>query len=127
MNQAIALHPWKRDEHLNSANNELLIDAVNACELVEKYGSPLYVYSEVKLRQNADDILSNFRRVHHNTRVCFASKACANIAVLQTLRDAGLSVEINSGGEFFKATVAGYQPEEMFSMASPNCAVSWNR
>lgn len=113
MSQAIALHPWKREQHLYSTENELVIDAVNACELVEKYGSPLYVYSEKKLRQNASDILSNFRRVHSNTRVCFASKACANIAVLQALRDAGLSVEINSGGEFFKATVAGYQPEEM--------------
>ena len=50
MSQAIALHPWKREQHLYSTDNELVIDAVNACELVEKYGSPLYVYSEKKSR-----------------------------------------------------------------------------
>jgi diaminopimelate decarboxylase len=113
MNNAVALHPWKRANHLTSHNNQLVIDGINACELVEQYGSPLYVFSEAKLRENATDILTNFRRVHPNTTVCFASKANANIAVLQVLKDAGLSIEINSGGEFVKAQTAGYTPQAM--------------
>ncbi|GGK55867.1 diaminopimelate decarboxylase [Amphritea balenae] len=113
MNQAVALHPWNRPNHLSSEENQLTIDGVKAIDLIEQYGSPLYVYSENKLRQNAHDILSNFRRVHEKTRVCFASKACANIAVLKVFKDAGLSIEVNSGGEFFKACTAGYRPEDM--------------
>jgi diaminopimelate decarboxylase len=113
MNHAVALHPWKRSHYLSSEGNQLVIDGVNTLDLVEQYGSPLYVYSENKLRENAYEILSNFRRVHANTRVCFASKACANTAVLKVFKDAGLSIEVNSGGEFFKASAAGYQPEDM--------------
>lgn len=113
MRQAVALHPWARPGHLTSQNNQLYIDGVNTVELIAEYGSPLYVYSEPKLRHNANDILSNFRRVHANTTVCFASKANANIAVLQVFKDAGLSIEINSGGEFFKAKTAGYSAKDM--------------
>jgi diaminopimelate decarboxylase len=113
MSQVVSLHPWKRKQHLSSAQNQLLIDGVSAIELVARYGSPLYVYSETKLRENAQDILSNFRRVHANTRVCFASKACANLAVLKLFKACGLSIEVNSGGEFYKARAAGYAPADM--------------
>lgn len=113
MSQVVSLHPWKRKQHLTSDNNQLLIDGVNATELLERYGSPLYVYSQTKLRENALDILGNFRREHANTRVCFASKACANLAVLKVFKDCGLSIEVNSGGEFFKARAAGYAPADM--------------
>ena len=113
MTSVVSLHPWKRGAHLTSANNQLLIDGVSAVELVERYGSPLYVYSEARLRQNARDILENFRREHANTRVCFASKACANLAVLRVFKDCGLALEVNSGGEFHKACVAGFAPSEM--------------
>ncbi len=113
MSQVVSLHPWKRTAHLESASNQLLIDGVNAVELVERYGSPLYVYSQTKLRENALGILANFRREHANTRVCFASKACANLAVLKVFKDCGLSLEVNSGGEFFKARAAGFAPADL--------------
>ena len=113
MSQVVSLHPWKRQQHLNSAHNRLLIDGINAIELVERYGSPLFVYSESKLRDNARDILDNFRRVHAKTRVCFASKACANLAVLKVFKDCGLDLEVNSGGEFYKAQIAGFAPAQM--------------
>ena len=113
LNDAVALHPWQRANHLTSHNNQLMIDGVNTCDLVEQYGSPLYVFSEAKLRENALEILTNFRQAHPNTTVCFASKANSNITVLQVLREAGLSIEINSGGEFLKAQTAGYAPQAM--------------
>ncbi|MBS7663711.1 diaminopimelate decarboxylase [Pseudomonas lalucatii] len=113
MSQVVSLHPWKRPQHLDSANNQLLIDGVNAIDLVERYGSPLFVYSAAKLRDNARDILNNFRRVHGRTRVCFASKACANLAVLKLFKDCGLDLEVNSGGEFYKAQLAGFAPAQM--------------
>jgi len=35
-----------------------------------------------------------------------------------------LSIEINSGGEFLKAQTAGYAPQAISLMGSPNYAVS---
>ncbi|WP_323846271.1 diaminopimelate decarboxylase [Microbulbifer magnicolonia] len=113
MKQAVALYPWARSNYLTSKDGRLHIDGVDVNELIERYGSPLYVFSERQLRENAESILKHFRRVHRNTTVCFASKANANIAVLQVFKDAGLNIEINSGGEFHKAMVAGYPATDM--------------
>lgn len=113
MKQVFALHPWQRPGHLGSNNNQLNIDGVDACQLVEEYGSPLYVYSETKLRENAQSILNRFRQVHANTHICFASKACSNVSVLKQLKQTGLSVEVNSGGEFYKVCHAGFNANEI--------------
>jgi len=113
MSHAVALHPWKRDSFLESSNNQLTIDGVNSIQLVEKFGSPLFVYSEKKLRYNASQILTNFREIHESTTVCFASKANANISVLRILKNYGIGVEVNSVGEYFKVKEAGYTPSEI--------------
>ena len=113
MQVPVSLLPWQRGDFLKAEQQQLLIDGLRAEELVEQFGSPLYVYSQTKLQQNAADMLSAFQHVHHNTRICFASKACANIAVLNVLREVGLSIEVNSGGEFYKAQVAGFKPDQI--------------
>lgn len=113
MKEAVALHPWARGDYLSSKDGQLHIDGVDINKLIEQYGSPLYVFSERQLRKNAESILRNFRSVHGNTTVCFASKANANIAVLRVFKAAGLSIEINSGGEFYKAITAGYQAADI--------------
>ena len=113
MNAVVKLHPWQRQGYLSSLDNQLYVDGVSAQSLVDAYGSPLYVYSQQQLERNASGILSSFRAIHKNTTVCFASKAAANIAVLRVLKAAGLAIEINSGGEFFKAKKAGFSEQEM--------------
>ncbi|MFY0534276.1 diaminopimelate decarboxylase family protein [Nannocystis pusilla] len=45
--------------------------------------------------------------------IMYASKACANLAVLDVVRRAGCGVEINSGGELYKALRTGFAPAQI--------------
>ncbi|MCO6511013.1 MAG: hypothetical protein J5I65_09480, partial [Aridibacter famidurans] len=45
--------------------------------------------------------------------ICYASKANSNLSILQAALKAGADVEVNSGGELFKALHAGFSPEQI--------------
>ena len=83
------------------------LDSAALTALAEAHGTPLYVYSAERLRQNAAAVIGAFRARHPKVTVCFASKACALLAVLKILRAAGCALEVNSRGELEKARMAG--------------------
>jgi D-ornithine/D-lysine decarboxylase len=84
------------------------MDGIDLATLAERTGTPHYVYSEKKLRANAAGMLKAFSNVHSNTTIAYASKALANMSVLKILREEGLGIEVNSGGELFKVMQAGF-------------------
>jgi diaminopimelate decarboxylase len=74
-------------------------------DLANRIGTPAYVYS-------AETIRANFRRLHEALRpldhmICYAVKACSNLAVLQLLAQEGAAFDIVSGGELFRVQKAG--------------------
>ena len=63
-------------------------------DLANRIGTPAYVYS-------AETIRANFRRLHEALRpldhmICYAVKACSNLAVLQLLAREGAAFDIVS-------------------------------
>ena len=50
---------------------------------------------------------------HPATRVFYASKACSNLWFLDRVRRAGIDIEVNSGGELWKARSAGFEPRQI--------------
>ncbi|HWA44530.1 MAG TPA: diaminopimelate decarboxylase [Hypericibacter adhaerens] len=91
----------------------LTLDGRDLVALAGEYGSPLFVFSERRLRANAAAFLAAARNGHPSSTVCYASKACSNIHVLKILRSEGLAIEVNSGGELHKALYAGFAPSEI--------------
>ena len=53
-----------------------------------------------------------FETRHAATRVFFAGKACSNRWFLEQVRAAGADIEVNSGGELWKALRAGFSPDQ---------------
>lgn len=102
------LEPWRVPGYLDARDGRLTIDGVDAVKLAEIYGSPLLVFSEARIRRNARAIRAAFAAVAPRGLVCYAAKACAHLAVLRVIRDEGLGVEVNSGGELAKARHAGF-------------------
>lgn len=80
-------------------------------ELVETYGSPLYVYSEAILRQRCREMkaLSS----HPGFRVNYSAKANSNLALLHIIREEGLVVDAMSPGELFMNLRAGFSPDQI--------------
>lgn len=71
----------------------------------KQFGTPVYVYSEVVLRQAAEALLT-FPNLFGLT-IRFAMKACPNRAILQLLSQWGLQIDASSGFEVERAMLAG--------------------
>jgi diaminopimelate decarboxylase len=94
-----------------SAGGFRRIDGVLHCdelalpEVVTRWGTPLYVYSQTEIRgryRELDDALSGVPHL-----IAYSAKANANLAVLRTLGEMGAGVDIVSGGELLRAQTAG--------------------
>jgi diaminopimelate decarboxylase len=94
-------------------NNHLFISGADATALTYKYGTPLFVFSERRIRANIARLQAAARQVDRPIKFCYASKANSNMAVLGVVRDAGIDIEVNSGGELFKALRAGFRPDQI--------------
>src|SRR5438876_822127 len=94
-------------------NNHLFISGVDATALSYKYGSPLFVFSESRIRANIARLQAAAKEVDRPISFCYASKANSNMAVLKVVRDAGIDVEVNSGGELFKALRVGFRTNQI--------------
>ncbi len=79
------------------------IAGVPISELVERFGTPTYVYDESKIVERVDD-LRQFDVIR------YAQKACSNIAILDLMRRHGVLVDAVSAGEIHRALAAGYEP-----------------
>src|SRR5258707_556095 len=94
-------------------NNLLFISGVDATALTHKYGTPLFVFSEPRIRSNIARLQAAAKQVERSIKFCHASKANSNLAVLKLVRDAGIDVEVNSGGELFKALRVGFRSDQI--------------
>ena len=96
--------------------------AIGGCDLVnlaEEHGTPLVVYDEGALRATAREYVSAFRAHAPDVEVIYASKAYFGLAMLRIAHDAGLSVDVASGGELQAALRAGF-PAERIEMHGNN-------
>ncbi|MFM2216015.1 MAG: Diaminopimelate decarboxylase [Planctomycetota bacterium] len=80
------------------------ISGMTIDSIVQKYGTPCYVYDMATIRQKVNDL-----RAFDLIR--YAQKACSNIAILDRLRRLGVVVDAVSAGEVHRALAAGYGPE----------------
>ncbi len=110
----VASNPaWAIPGFLEVRGGHLHIDGVDALELAAEYDTPLFVFSEARIRSNIERLKEAARAVEHEMKFCYASKANSNMAVLKTVRDAGIDIEVNSGGELYKALRAGFSPDQI--------------
>lgn len=110
---AAASPAWAIPDYLEVRGGHLTINGADALTLIREYDSPLFVFSAPRIRSNIERLRSAAQSVDHPIRFFYASKANSNMAVLQTVLDAGIDVEVNSGGELFKALRIGFRPDQI--------------
>jgi len=98
---------------LENIDGELYIDGVSAIELAEKFGTPLYVVSENKIRENYRKYKDAFSRKYEKFRILYSAKANTNLSVLRILKNEGSYVDAVSMGEVYLALKAGFKPYEI--------------
>jgi diaminopimelate decarboxylase len=104
---------WHIPGYLESADNGLRIDGVSAKGLAEEFGTPLFIFSAPRIRHNIDRVRKAQERIDCRLKICYAAKANSNMAILGVIRDANCDLEVNSGGELWKAIRAGFKGDQI--------------
>lgn len=104
---------WAVNDYLTARTGGLFIDGVAAHDLAAQYGTPLFVFSESRIRHNIKHLQDAAQGLPLPVRFCYAAKANSNLGVLRVVRESGIDLEVNSGGELFKALHVGFRPEQI--------------
>lgn len=81
-------------------------------QLLNKYGSPLYVYSEEIFRKCCQEMVTLVP--YENFKVTYSMKANSNLSLLRIAREEGLHADAMSPGEIFVLYKAGFKSDEIF-------------
>ena len=110
---ALAAAVWPANAHRGD-DGMLMLAGVRADDLVERFGTPVYVMDEADVRERATRVraafLSAFGRIDSTARVYYAGKAFLSAEVARWVAEAGLGIDVASGGELAVALAAGTDP-----------------
>ena len=74
-------------------------------ELAEKYGTPLYVYSQATLLHHLKQIQTAFAEAE--PLICYCVKTNGNLRICRLMAEHGAGFDVTSGGELYRALKAG--------------------
>jgi len=104
---------YKIEKPLENRNGLLYIDGCNTLDLARQYDTPLYVYSENRIRENYRRAFSAFKNAYKKFRLFYAIKANNNLAILNILRQEGAGFDAACPEEIELALKAGAKPDEI--------------
>lgn len=103
---------WEIEGFLEDRGH-LHIDGVDAVDLAREHGTPLFVFSERRIADNIARLKKAGESIDRPLKVCYATKAMSTMAILKAVKDAGSDIEVNSGGELWKALKIGFAGEQI--------------
>ena len=91
--------------------NNLYIEGFRPEELEKKFSTPLYCYSQKRIKENILFFKKNFKKI--NPLICFSVKANPNKTLLQEIGKLGLGADVVSIGELMKALKSGIKSNKI--------------
>ena len=96
-------------------SGELCFANMPLTPLAEKYGTPLYLYDEARIRERCRSYISAVSEAFSGGgRVLYASKAASFKRLYEILREEGMGIDVVSRGEIYTAIRAGYPLERAY-------------
>ena len=104
-------------DNINVTENgqHLTFAGQDVTELAKKYGTPLYLLDENKIREKCRIYQNAFKKYFPEGSVpLYASKANSFSYMYKIMTDEGMATDVVSGGEIFTAINAGYDLKNAF-------------
>ncbi len=95
-------------EPFHYRNRQLYCEDVPVAELADRFGTPLYVYSQGAILETLKSLQAAFAEV--DPLVCYSVKACSNLSILKVMAEHGSGFDVVSGGELYRVGMAGGDP-----------------
>jgi len=99
---------FRNRDFLSSRNSKVFVEKIGIETLAKKFGTPLYVYSENRIRKNARRIKSALAKFIPNSQLYYAIKANNNLSILSILRDENLGADAAGPFEIELAKKTGF-------------------
>ena len=96
---------------MNYKNKNFYIEKIKAENLIKKYGSPIYCYSNKILVDNINNFKNFFKSF--NPLICFSVKSNYNSTILKIIKNHGLGADVVSDGELKKVLSVGFNPNKI--------------
>ena len=109
--EQLQLFPIKTD--INKLDH-LSIGGCDTSELVNEFGTPLYIYDEFTLTEMCKTFSKEFKSRYPNTEIVYASKAFSNLSIFKILEHEGLGLDVVSGGELALAESINFPNEKIY-------------
>jgi len=92
-------------------NDELYCEQVKIEDIINKVGSPVYIYSKKAVLDAYRNFEAAFAGIDH--LVCYSMKANSNLTIAKMLVNEGCGLDCYSGGEFYKALKTEIDPKKI--------------
>lgn len=99
---------WKIETPLENRKGILYIGGASAIELAERFGTPLYVTDEGRIRENIKRLFKAFKPNYDNFKLKYAIKANNNLSILRIIRSEGAGADASCPEEIQLAKMAGF-------------------
>jgi len=106
--------------NFTNKNGNLCLDGMDTCALAKKYGTPLIVTSERRIRDKARKLSSAMSSFFDDFDIKYAMKANPNPRILSILKSEGLGIDASSEQEVRLALESGFKSDQI--LFTPNYA-----
>lgn len=96
-------------------SNHLELGGCDVVELAEKFGTPLYVFDEATIREQAARALNAFGSRWSDTLILYATKAYWAPFLASLYRELGVGLDVTSEAEIVIARHAGFDPTKIYA------------
>lgn len=90
------------------------IGGVALTDIIDEFGTALYVYDEATLRQQLSSYLDEFRSRYEQSDIIYAAKSFCCVAMDKIVAEEGVGIDVASGGELAIAQAAGFPMDKVF-------------
>ena len=98
-------------DYFRYQDGKLFAEDVDVSRIVDKIGTPAYIYSKSTFLDHLQKIQKAFSQL--DTLICYSVKACANINILKFMSRTGSGFDVVSGGELYRVLRAGGDPAKV--------------
>jgi diaminopimelate decarboxylase len=96
-----------------NAAGHLEVDGCDTVDLAQEFGTPLWVISANRIRDNYRRLRDAFERAYPESQIVYASKANPEPAVMRVTKHEGSLVDAVTMGHLRLCLAAGYEPHEI--------------
>lgn len=93
------------DQFFHYRDGQLFCEEIPVSELADRYGTPVYVYSQGRLLHVLKTLQQSFAAL--DPLVCYSVKANSNLGIIKVLAAHGSGFDVVSGGELRRVLEAG--------------------